>query len=158
MIVTKCPDHLPDGELAKFKSRLKPTGTQKLAFTRVEYGAPQSVHGEVPAKGGRVVLVTGIANSSPFENYCADNFEVLKHFKFKDHHAFKANEIEQILFSIGNFGEDVVMLTTEKDSMRLFEFEKQLQNVRVSYIPIEIAFLEGEEDIRELITNYTTQP
>lgn len=157
VVVTKCPQSLEQGERAKWREKLSLSNHQKLSFTSIVYGTALPVFKHGLEARSKVVLVSGIADPRLFEQHCEKEYEVLKHFKFQDHHAFKASDIARILNSIGSFGESVGILTTEKDATRLRAFSNELNNTPTAYIPIEICFPLGEEDITRLIDQYTQE-
>jgi tetraacyldisaccharide 4'-kinase len=154
IVVTKCPKELEQDEAVKWREKLSLSPQQKLAFTSISYGSSRPLFGKGIEPRSKIILVSGIADPKPFEQHCKDKFEVLKHFKFQDHHAFKASDIARILNSIGSFGEPVGIVTTEKDATRLRAFQNELRNIPTAYIPIEIEFPLGDIDITGLIDQY----
>ncbi|MCB0760827.1 MAG: tetraacyldisaccharide 4'-kinase [Flavobacteriales bacterium] len=156
VVVTKCPSHLPNGAPEQWRRKLNLHSSQVLAFTCLDYQDAQLALDSGKPLSKKVVLVSGIANPKLFEAYCSKHFEVLNHFKFPDHHAFKVSEIEQMLTSIGNFGDCNTLVTTEKDYVRLKEHFSRLMDINIVYIPIDIRFLWGEEELLDLITRENT--
>jgi tetraacyldisaccharide 4'-kinase len=154
VVITKCPSHLPLGSSEKWRKKIALHSDQKLAFSTIEYGPAIAVFGTVSKEGSKIILISGIADSRPFESHCGSQYEVLKHFKFQDHHSFKPSEIAEILNSIGSFGESIGIITTEKDATRLKAFSNDLNRTSLSYIPIETKFLLGEEEITGLTDPY----
>ncbi len=154
VVITKCPSHLPLGSEEKWRKKLALHAEQELAFSTIAYGAAIPVFGTTIKNGSKIILISGIADSRPFESHCNSQYQVLKHFKFQDHHSFKPREIAEILNSIGSFGEPIGIVTTEKDATRLQAFANDLAHTSVSYIPIETKFLLGEEEITGLTDPY----
>jgi tetraacyldisaccharide 4'-kinase len=73
-----------------------------------------------------------------------------QHLKYADHHYFSENEIRNIKTNFGAIQARRMILTTEKDFVRL---EPHLQNL--SYLPIETSFLNNEnEAFNTLITSH----
>ena len=77
--------------------------------------------------------------------------------KFKDHHNYTINDIENIL-SYYNRVKDVkkLILTTEKDSVKLLQFNKELTGLEIYFIPIEIEVNNKENFDKKLIEYVST--
>ena len=77
---------------------------------------------------------------------------ISKHFNFPDHHRFTDKNIQEII-SIFERNKDSVIVTTEKDAMRLKE-QKALESLPIFYLPIEVDFIQDKEIFEKLIHNY----
>ena len=74
---------------------------------------------------------------------------VQHHFRFADHHRYKAKDLAEIKsLSVSS---DTIYLTTEKDFVKLREFEEELRDLPIYYLPIEIRFRENKSEFDELI-------
>lgn len=127
IIITKCP---------KVKNLKIPQYILKkpLFYSEIFFESPILVSGVFSKK---VIVITGIANDKHFIEYIKnENYEIIHHFKFSDHHNFNAKEIENINFEI-NKSPDLMILTTEKDYMRIKSFYDPPQN-NLAYIPIKV--------------------
>ena len=80
------------------------------------------------------------------------NNNISKHFNFPDHHRFTDKNIQEII-SIFERNKDSVIVTTEKDAMRLKE-QKALESLPIFYLPIEVDFIQDKEIFEKLIHNY----
>jgi tetraacyldisaccharide 4'-kinase len=90
-----------------------------------------------------LLLLTGIAKPEPLVEKLTKEFNSIKHIKYTDHHTFTNSDINSIINSYKKIqGNNKIIITTEKDIMRLSlpNILKQLQNVPIFYIPIEICF------------------
>jgi tetraacyldisaccharide 4'-kinase len=96
-----------------------------------------------------VILITGIANPKPLVTYLSENAITVKHLKFKDHYNFKPSDIEAIKKIQTN---NTILLTTEKDYVRIFE---KLENLY--YLPIETTFINKKSDFDNSIKKYVEQ-
>ena len=156
VIVTKCPE-LSNEKKERFEQKLKLNQNQALYFSSVQYGQVKSFSGEtVDLTGENIVLVTGIAFPKPFEDFLASQNQVLKHFKYPDHHKFRKEELNEIHNFIDKFaGENPVIVTTEKDAMRLMcsEFEEQTSRDNWVYQTIEVK-LDREEAFKKEVLSY----
>ena len=160
VIVTKSPlfgehDGIIDPELAaeqiapvekEWRSRLGLRKEQNLCFSYITYGGATAVF---PTEGDNryiysksAIFFTGIANDTQFRDHVADTYKILDSMKFPDHYNFTKGNIKEINSWAAKHPTSVV-LTTEKDSMRLLEnphLSADL-NKRLFYIPIEVKIL-----------------
>jgi len=143
VIITKCPD---DTSLEKQKNiddklRVYLKQNTLLFFTKILYGKPQNCRSNEPETNlKRVLLISGIANPKPFEEYAKKHFEVISHTIFNDHHAFT----EKDLINISATKSPILM--TEKDMVKFQPFlqHELLKDIALYYLPIEIDFLDTE--------------
>jgi tetraacyldisaccharide 4'-kinase len=153
IVVSKCPENLDSKAQDTIKQQIKPypkEGTP-IFFSTIRYGNPISCIGKsavLPTKN--IVLVTGIANPLPFENYVAQQFTIQERLVFKDHHAFSEEDVAQIkqaLIQENTYEKSVIM--TEKDSVKFKDLLDKNDPIasRFFYIPIEIDFLNQERDV-----------
>lgn len=120
VIVTKCPDEISEREKTSIKNRLKLSPSIDIYFSRVNYGSMipfgASKDFELPEK---ILLVTGIANSKPLEDYLSKISEV-ERISFSDHHDFTTADIQRIHKLFDTFVEQKkCIVTTSKDFVRL---------------------------------------
>ena len=147
VVVTKVPDGASvDESKWRYQLRLKPH--QDLFFTRFRYEQPSPV---TPAAQNLdcetvrdVVLLTGIAHPEPLLTHLGEFYRIVEHHAFPDHHSFTENEIQSVYDQhFNNTGDHTVLVTTEKDWMRL-----QSEHIRnivsllpVFVVPVEVEFL-----------------
>lgn len=131
IVVTKCPEDLNESEKSSIEKRLQLQRRQKLFFSWITYAdwVYFADAKEKLAALNRFTLVTGIANPKPLITHLKQLDLKFKHLQFPDHHNFTAKEVETL-------AEEEVILTTEKDFMRLKE-ERSLKG-KLCYLPIEI--------------------
>lgn len=123
VIVTKCPDQLSDTKKNWFKQKINHL-EENIYFSKIIYSTWDSFSNmELNSDIKNIVLVTGIANPKPLEKHLEKKFS-LKSVIFPDHHAFTEEDIQHIHEIFGNFAsENSILLTTEKDAMRLEKFK-----------------------------------
>ncbi len=144
ILVTKCPTDL-DPELAVvMRKRIKPENHQQVFFTSLQYGLPMNQLEITLPFQSPIIALSGIANPVTFINHLSAHFQLQKHLKFKDHHHFAHDELQNLqTLLLQNPGWNVV--TTEKDAVRLIpRMPKSLQQ-RIFSIPIQVQFLFNEE-------------
>lgn len=155
IIVTKCPDTIPAERYKQFTSKINLNANQQLFFSKIIYddvliGQNHEIHRH-EWKNKNVILVTGIANPDGLVAFAEANFKNVLHLKYPDHHNFKDVEIDYIRKRFVETEGDKIILTTEKDYMRLFE-EHSLNN-DLFYLPIRIE-LNDKEKFNQTILEY----
>jgi len=166
IIVSKCNPNLTDKEMMSISDKINPFNYQEIYFSSIKYGKLTSISKK--AKNLKIngidfdsaLIITGIANPTPFIKEISSKFKKFEHIKFSDHHQFNDNDIKTIKERYNNLkGNNKILITTEKDFMRLSlpEILQELNDIPFYYIPIEIYFLgNGKEDFDTQINNYVT--
>lgn len=148
VVVTKCPPSLSEKRRNEIREKLKLSPHQQLFFSHIDYLPPQPLFGNntwhTPKE---ILLVTGIAHPEPLLHHLELQCTV-KHLRFPDHHDFTNLDctiIKQSFNKIQNT--DKLVVTTEKDAMRLIKSEnaKHIQNLPVYYVPITVKMSEEEQ-------------
>jgi len=105
-----------------------------------------------------VVLLTGIANAWHLEYFLKDKVKKLVTVNFSDHHQYSLSEVMRLQETFNSIKEEnKIILTTEKDAMRLDKLAllEILKQLPVYYVPIEIAFHDkDEQEFNQQITDY----
>jgi tetraacyldisaccharide 4'-kinase len=122
VIVTKCPNEISETEKKHFFQKIDQPKTN-IFFSKIQYSEIVPLYENiVPIEIENIVLVSGIANPQPLEKHLSQ-FYTLKTVIFPDHHTFTLQDIERIHEIFGKFAsEKSIILTTEKDAVRLEEF------------------------------------
>ena len=148
IVVTKCPSNLSVEEKKALTTEIKPLAHQQIFFTTIAYGTPYHITQEYPTaidEKTEVLLVTGIANPRPLKKYLEEQQVVYHMMHYNDHHIFSIDDwrdIQERFQNIQAFKK--IILTTEKDAMRLLKFENELNDLPFFVIPIEHQFLFNE--------------
>lgn len=156
IMVTKCPPELTDEKKQYYISRIKPRKDQKVFFSSIEYdkniyGINEKVLPDNNLSYYDILLITGIANPKPLLKHLSRFSQKVKHLKFKDHHNFSEADIKMILGEYKKLGEYKIILTTEKDYVRLKAFD-YLRDL-VYYWPINVN-IEDKTEFNETVLNY----
>lgn len=160
IIVTKCPTDLKKIEKDELQRNLSAYSDQKVFFAHLSYAQPKPLFAadKLPLTTGKeVILLSGIAQPQVFEEKASQDFRVVKHFKFKDHHPFKSEDLFKLRNFIDTFeGSKPAVITTEKDAMRLQKhadwFEKN--DIKIWFWPILMDFGKETESFDLLIQKY----
>lgn len=159
IVVTKCDPGEDAGTCDEMAANVrKYAGNKPVFFSTIEYGDPTPVRsGSV---GRKVVLVTGIANADTLRNYCDANFQVIRHFRFADHHRYTTKDLEEIDRFCASQGDDVCILTTEKDLVKLDcpDFEPFIIRRNWFSLPIRQVFLRDGANFDALVLNALSRP
>jgi len=160
IIVTKCDPFLNEKEKQKIIEEIRPLDRQHIFFTANQYPSPYHIirHYETISflPGMEILLVTGIANPQPLKDLLMDHTESYYMLHYPDHHIFTIDDWKDIKKRFDKIeSEKKIILTTEKDAVRLAKFGEQLNNIPLYVIPLEHQFLfEGKEKFLLLIKNY----
>lgn len=163
IIVTKTPKVLSPITRRSLKEEINPGRHQKLFFSHVTYDRPVPLtrcSNQVAAaeKYNYIIMVAGIANSYPMQEYLKGICNELIVIDFEDHHEYSTVDFEKILTEYQSIlSKDKVIFTTEKDATRLDldEFSTYLDVLPFYYVPIRIKFHDCD-DIKfdKLILDY----
>lgn len=152
VIVTKCPDALPDSEQADIRRKIgRYTRPETpIFFAGLHYDAPVSFAGGADGvlPGKPVVLVSGLANADPLDRYVQGQFTLLSHHRFADHYAYTRADVDRLL---AHLPADATLLTTEKDWVKLDILLTNAEKKRWAYLPITVRFLADEAAFQALV-------
>jgi tetraacyldisaccharide 4'-kinase len=159
IVVTKCPVDLGEELMKKMNAQLALYTNKPVFFSRIQYGAPQPAMNHHQPLQNRVILVSGIANHTPLEDYVKMNFALLKHFVFRDHHRYTAGDLELIRKYVEKQQHPVSILTTEKDRVRLetLELQDHVGKLPIFYMPIEMTFIGNGKEFDSLVLEFVNR-
>ncbi|HTL07030.1 MAG TPA: tetraacyldisaccharide 4'-kinase [Chitinophagaceae bacterium] len=145
IIVTKCRPDLSVAEKEAITHELEPLPGQAVFFTSIRYGKPYHItsHQTVQVNADtEVLLVTGIANPAPLKSLLAERSKTYFEMAYNDHHIFTIDDLRDIKKRFASLqAEQKIILTTEKDAVRLVKFEQALDDMPLYVVPIELEFL-----------------
>ncbi|MEP6746232.1 MAG: tetraacyldisaccharide 4'-kinase [Bacteroidota bacterium] len=145
IIVTKCKPGLSPEEKEAVAEELEPEKNQAVFFTSIRYGQPYHIISKKPAHVSasvEVLLVTGIANPAPLKHLLQEKSKTYYEMAYNDHHIFSIDDLKDIQKRFGAINAPYkIILTTEKDAVRLVKFEQELADMPLYVVPIELEFL-----------------
>lgn len=166
IVVTKCDPLLSDEEKTRIIKDINPLPGQDIYFTAIQYGEPYHIlHNTVSpiADTQEVLLVTGIANPRPLQAWLEKKARAYHLLEYSDHHIFSIDDLKEIAakFKAIN-GEDKIILTTEKDAVRLVKFNSEIADWPLYVVPIRHYFLFNEghqfdERVIDFVENFKPQ-
>ena len=162
VIVTKCPKDLKPMEFRVLTKAMNLYPFQKLYFTCINYDKPIGIFNEQQLdleslKDKNVMLLTGIASPKQMEHDLTPMVKTLTSVSFGDHHHFKSKDIDRINEIFESMPEPRLIITTEKDAVRLRDSEGLYEIVKDNLyaLPIKVSFMQDqEENFNERIISY----
>ena len=167
IIVTKSPSIFSPIEKRRIDELIRPKPHQKVFYSYIDYKnivaftpAAKKLLEENPdfsISDYKTLVFAGIANLTPLTDYLNDNAREVIVSEFNDHHSYSiadllrvGKEFDEIILS------KKVMITTEKDAMRLKSEDlfPIISEYPLFYIPIEIAIHQEDNEFDEKILSY----
>lgn len=153
-VFTKCPETPNKSVMNAYAARF--SSSKNTYFSAFEYVSWQALSAcALPEKITQIFLVTGIANPKPLEVYLSDRFAV-ELLSFPDHHVFEEKDIARVSKIFANFeASSTVVLSTEKDAVKLKGFDTILNNTKMPWycIPVRVK-MNKEQQLLQEIKNY----
>ena len=157
IIITKCPPELTGMEKLKIKGEIHPYPYQHVFFSTIEYGDLYPLfrkdNDEIAQTADEilhrrdVIVLSGIANSSKLVKYLEQKANKVYEVNYKDHHYFDEYDLENIRETYSTIaGESKVIVTTEKDAVRLWPHRAWFlaNNIPIFVQPIRVRFLDDD--------------
>jgi tetraacyldisaccharide 4'-kinase len=166
IVVTKAREDLSAEEAEKIRKEIRPLADQKVFFTTIRYWQPHHIttaaklelHSDI-----EVLLVTGIANPRPLKKLLEEHSNSYHMMQYSDHHIFSIDDLNEIKKRFDDMdAEKKIILTTEKDAVRLLKFSPELEGLPFYVIPIRHYFLfdegkEFDEMVVDFIRNFKNE-
>ena len=166
--MTKCDPAINEKKRKEIMDEIGPLSHQHIFFTANSYGNlyhiikhEQSI---TLSNDTEVLLVTGIANPQPLKDLMEEHIETYYMLHYPDHHIFTIDDWKDIKKRFDKIdAEKKIILTTEKDAVRLSKFGEQLNSVPLYVIPLQHHFLFNEKErflslIKKYIKEFNTVP
>jgi tetraacyldisaccharide 4'-kinase len=159
IVVTKCPADFSEEDKEDYRKEINPLPHQHLFFTTLIYGTPYHItqkNFQYIDDQTEVLLVTGIANPRPLKKYLEERIQTYYMMHFSDHHIFSLDDWKDIIRRFEEIeAHKKIILTTEKDAMRLLKYESELVSLPFYVIPIEPKFLFNDGPIfNDIVTKF----
>lgn len=160
LVVTKCPEDLSPIESRVVMRGLNLFPYQRMYFTSITYeplkslltlGQQKEQEPIEPKRNGAVYLISGIANPRQFVDHLEQEYTVVKHRKFPDHHTFTKREMQEVIrdyCQLAKQHKELMMVTTEKDAVRLTEYLGDIPDELLQqfyYLPIAVELVKDAE-------------
>lgn len=150
IVVTKCKPDLNETEKQKIIKEINLQSRQQIFFTAIQYGQIYHISNNrvFPFEADtEVLLVTGIANPRPLKKMLEEHSNSYHMLQFSDHHIFTIDDLKEIKQKFENIEtKNKIILTTEKDAVRLAKFNEEITELPFYVIPVRHHFLFAEGD------------
>ncbi len=159
IVITKCPPQTTREQMESIKTEISPLPHQHLFYSSINYGQPYHIFTTELFqlhKKLEVLLVTGIANPGPLKKYLQEKTAAYYQINFNDHQIFTIDDLKDIIKRFNDIeSTSKIVLTTEKDAVRLTKFSKALDGLPLYVIPIEHEFLsKGGQQFNSLVKSF----
>jgi tetraacyldisaccharide 4'-kinase len=159
IVVTKCQPDLSEKEKQDIIREIKPLPGQPVFFTAIDYGEPYHITSKIGVSINQttdVLLVSGIANPKPLKKLLEENSSTYYLLQYADHHIFTIDDLNDIRKRFESIdATSKIILTTEKDAVRLAKFSNETARMPLYVIPIRHHFLFGEAgDFNKRVTDF----
>lgn len=149
VVVTKCSLNITEKNKDEVKLKLKLNVNTPVFFTSIEYDSKVfSTENSISVSdilSKEKVIVVGIAKPNYFIDYLNSGTD--KVMIYPDHHNFSEAEVSEI----NDLSKDKIIVTTEKDFMRL---NGKINSSNLFYLPIQSKFISDKVQFDNLITNW----
>jgi len=159
IIVTKCKHNLSEEERDLLIKELKPLEHQQVFFTEILYTHPYHLFTKEEidiSNSADILLVCGIANPKPLNEFLTHHVHSYDLLPYPDHHIFNSYDLAEIKKHFSKLESDnKIILTTEKDGVRLKKFKNELKDFPVYVLPIQHSFMFNDaEKFCDIITSF----
>jgi tetraacyldisaccharide 4'-kinase len=159
IVVTKCKPDLTVKEKQKIVEEINLQPGQSIFFSTIEYGQPYHIFkhsGFSLTENTEVLLVSGIANPRPLMALLEKYSKTYYMLQYADHRIFTVDDLNEIRRKFAAMDAvNKIILTTEKDAVRLVKFNAEIAEWPLYVIPVRHHFLYGEGDrFNKLVINF----
>ena len=159
IVVTKCKPDLTVNEKLRIIEEINPQPGQSIFFASIEYGQPYHIFNHTGfslTENTEVLLVSGIANPRPLKKLLEKHSKTYYMLQYPDHRIFTIDDLNEIRKRFATIeAVNKIILTTEKDAVRLVKFKTEIADWPLYVIPVRHHFLYGQGDrFNQLIINF----
>lgn len=147
IVITKSPNVITPYYKQDIENSIKPLPHQKIFYSYIDYQdfKPFSKTSHtVDIKDAKTILLfCGIANTYSLEDYLKRKYNTILKIQFNDHHSYTEKDIEMVIEKYNSIiGKNKVIITTEKDAMRLINtsYINKFDDIPVFTLPIKVKF------------------
>lgn len=162
IIITKCPFTIENSEKAEIREHITRKYGGKVVFSFLKYTGFRNFQDNKVFAGdlgiSEVVLFTGIANPVHLRVYLEKISAKVHFLRFPDHHSYSYDDLIRIQETFNNIAtENKVIITTEKDAMRLEEpgLKELAHTLPVLIAGVEMDFFPDDKKIfNQILRDY----
>ncbi|MES2559466.1 MAG: tetraacyldisaccharide 4'-kinase [Bacteroidota bacterium] len=154
IIVSKCPNEMPETDKQSIRTRIHPVPGQLLLFSTLSYSELQPLYeSRVTINSATEVLAfSGIAHNTLFIEELNRQFTSVHAIPYSDHKDYSEKELKEIAARFNALStSNKILVTTAKDAVKLSSptAKQILGNLPVYILPVAVLFDEQSE--RELL-------
>ncbi|MEO1515996.1 MAG: tetraacyldisaccharide 4'-kinase [Bacteroidota bacterium] len=166
IVVSKCPPVLSEADRQAMIRRIRPYAHQRVFFSYYQYGLPYFIwNAQQRLRLGpqmQVLLICAIAGTDYLLDWLKPQVEQVIALEYEDHHFFSKFDLGKLQRTFERMeGQQKLILTTEKDAMRL-ELHRDFltqQRLPIFVLPVQVAFHSEDRDafdqsIRDSLLNF----
>ncbi len=149
VVMTRCPAGMTPLDRRIRRNNLELLPYQNLSFTRVVAGDPYPAFpadaGDRRLKAGsKVVAMAALGNPESFVDSLAARYRLEEELLWDDHHPYVVRDLHRMERALEEAGSDAVIVTTEKDAVKLGNGAKIPPELRARIFvqPCEMGFIE----------------
>jgi tetraacyldisaccharide 4'-kinase len=162
IIVSKCPYDMTQQDKTQFIKEINPKNHQKIFFTYYNYFPPYSFYNTAQRlelkENQDIILISAIADTNYLMEFLEEKVGSVHELSYEDHHLFQERDINYLQQVYKNRDtENKIILTTEKDAMRMDILRKQITDYKlpIFILPVEVKFLFDEEnEFEDLVKSF----
>jgi len=143
VVVTKCPVEMTPEAQTKMTRQIQKFVAPNIPifYSSIGYGPLLPLFDAMNKKitQNHALVVSGIASPATFYSYLQSQGWQIKAMAYPDHYIFEERHIHKIVQEWQKIKEEAIIITTEKDGVRLREFP-MLKNMNVFTLPIQTNF------------------
>lgn len=153
VVVTKCPEQLNEDAMMSIRAAIQRYTPAPVFFASIYYEKPKPLNEAAALLSSKVILITGIARPEPLEQWVKSRFELLHHFRYRDHYAYSDNDLKKISLFIAQQSGPVSVLTTDKDAVKLTALEGS-KSLPLFSVPVVMRLLKNGKEFDNLVLSY----
>ncbi len=166
IIVSKCPRQLPEGAKKTMIEEIKPFPHQRIYFSYYHYDQPYYLfdpHYVIDLEPDwEILLISAIARTDYLVDYLEEKVDTVRVLEYEDHHLFSKYDVGHLKANFDRMkAEKKVIVTTEKDAMRLDMHKKFLMDnqLPIFSLPVKVKFHNDDgarfdEDVKNFLLNF----
>ena len=132
---------------------------QTVFFSCIVYDSPYHIISRKPFSlhpDCEVLLVTGIANPKAIKHYIELRVKSYLEKNYSDHHIFTIDDLQEMKERFRQLqGAENIIITTEKDAVRLLKFRNELAHFPLYVLPVQHQVKFGEaEKFKQIVLRF----
>lgn len=155
IVVTKCPEGISQNEKTFIENEIRKysyLGTP-VFFAYFKNEIPKNWENQPLIETENIVLISALADNEAFKLSLSKKFNILEHFKFKDHHPFSREELRTILDKYPG----TKIVCSEKDFVKI-SYLINLKERSSFYLASQKVIFFNEYDFRDCIFGLLKKP